>query len=116
MPPSSSSACSGRLAVGPHALLQRAAQLGVVGLAHEVVALVVERRIQEEPLVLELEMLLLADAALAQGEQLLTLGKGAHGDGPFFERDRHVDGIRPRELLPRRAGIRFERRDGHAIE
>ena len=80
-----------RLLVGPDALLERPAQLGVVGLAHEVVALVVEGRIEEELLVLELEVLvLLADAALAQGDELLALGERTHRDGPFFEGNRHL--------------------------
>ena len=80
-----------RLAVGPHALLERPAQLGVVGLAHQVVALVVEGGVEEEPVVLELEVLvLLADAALAEGQQLLALGERPHGYGPFFERDWHT--------------------------
>ena len=58
-----------RLLVGPDTLLEGAPKLGMVRLAHEVVALVVERRVEEEPLVLELEVLvLLADAALAKGE------------------------------------------------
>ena len=79
-----------RLAVGPHAFLERAAQLGVVRLADEVVALVVEGGVEEEAVVVELEVLvLLADPALAQGQELLALGERAHGDGPFFERDWH---------------------------
>ena len=43
-----------RLAVAPDALLERAAQLGLVGLAHEIAALMVERGVQEEALVGEL--------------------------------------------------------------
>ena len=83
----------GRLALGPHALLEGAPQLGLVGLAHQVVALVIERRVQEEAVVLEREVLArLADAALAKREQLLTFGKSAHGDGPFLESDRHKGG------------------------
>ena len=79
-----------RLLVGPDALLECAAQLGVVRLADEVVALVVEGRIEEELLVLELEVLvLLADAALAERDELLTLGEGADRHGPFFEGNRH---------------------------
>ena len=79
-----------RLLVGPDALLERAAQLGVVRLADQVVALVVEGRVEEELLVLELEVLvLLADAALAQGDELLALGERAHGYGPFFESNWH---------------------------
>ena len=79
-----------RLLVGPDTLLERAAQLGVMRLADEVVALVVEGRVEEEALVLELEVLvLLADPALAQGDELLAFGEGANGDGPFFEGNRH---------------------------
>ena len=79
-----------RLAVGPDALLERAPQLGVVGLADEVVALVIEGGVEEEAVVVELEVLvLLADPALAEGQQLLALGERTHGDGPFFERDWH---------------------------
>ena len=74
-----------RLLVGPDALLERAAQLRVVGLADQVVPLVVEGRVEEEALVLELEVLvLLADAALAQGQQLLALGESADRYGPFL--------------------------------
>ena len=46
-----------RRLVRPHALLERAAQLGMVRLAHEVVSLVVEGRVEEELLVLELKCL-----------------------------------------------------------
>ena len=74
-----------RLLVGPDALLERAAQLRVMGLADQVVPLVVEGRVEEEALVLELEVLvLLADAALAQGQQLLALGESAHRYSPFL--------------------------------
>ena len=62
-----------RLAVAPDALLERAAQLGLVGLAHEVAGLVVERRVEEEPLVGQPERLArLADAALAECDELLA--------------------------------------------
>ncbi len=44
-----------RLAVAPDALLERAAQLGLVGLADEVARLVLESRIQEETFVREPE-------------------------------------------------------------
>ena len=99
MPPSWSSARGGRLLVGPDALLEGTAKLRMVGRAHEVVALVVEGGVEEEPLVLELEVLvLLADPALAQGDELLTLGEGAHRDGPLFEGNRH--------------GIAYEMRSG----
>ena len=66
MPPSCSSARGGGLLVGPDALLESSSKLRMVRLADEVVALVVERRIEEELLVLELEVLvLLADSALS---------------------------------------------------
>ena len=79
-----------RLLVGPHALLERPAKLGVVRLADQVVALVVEGGVEEEAVVLDLEvLLLLADPALAQGDELLPLGQGAHRYGPLFERDWH---------------------------
>jgi hypothetical protein len=79
-----------RLLVGPHALLQGTPELGMVGLAHEVVALVIEGGIEEESIVLDLEVLvLLADASLPQGDELLALGKGTHRDGPLFEGNRH---------------------------
>ena len=80
-----------RLLVRPDALLEGAAQLGMVRLAHEVVPLVVEGGVEEELLVLELEVLvLLADAALAQRDELLALGQRAHRNGPFLEGNRHV--------------------------
>jgi hypothetical protein len=81
----------GRLLVGPDTLLERATQLGMVGLADEIVLLVVEGRVQEEALVLHLEMLvLLADTALAKSEELLALGERAHCYCPFLECDRHL--------------------------
>ena len=59
-------------------------------LAHVPPLLVVEGGIEEEAVVLDLEMaVLLTDAALAQGEQLLALGQCAHGHSPFLESDRH---------------------------
>ena len=74
-----------RLLVGPDALLERAPQLRVVGLAHEVVALVVEGRVEEELLVLELEVLvLLADPALAEGDELLALGRARAPSRPIL--------------------------------
>jgi hypothetical protein len=61
-----------------------------MGLADQVVALVVERGVEEELLVFDLEVLVvLADSALAQRYELLTLGESAHSDGPFLESDRH---------------------------
>ena len=90
MPPSRVSARSGRIAVGPDALLEGAPELRRVRLAHDVVALVVERGVQEEPVVLELEVLvLLADPALAQGEELLAFGERADGDRPFLQGNWH---------------------------
>jgi hypothetical protein len=45
-----------------------------MGLADEVVSLMVERGVEEELVVLELEVLvLLADAPLAEGDQLFAL-------------------------------------------
>src|SRR5947209_16729617 len=81
----------GRLSLGPDPLLERAGELGLVGLAHQVVALVVEGRIQKEPVVLDPEVLVaLADAALAERDELLTLGERADGYRPFFESNRHT--------------------------
>ena len=79
-----------RLTVGPDSLLERAAKLWLMRLAHQVAALVVERRVQEEALVVEREVLAgLADPALAQGHELLAFGERPHGHSPFFESDRH---------------------------
>ena len=70
--------------------LERTPELGHVRLADEVTTLVVEGRVQEEPLVLEAEMLArLADPALAKGQELLALGQRPNGDGPFLEGNRH---------------------------
>jgi hypothetical protein len=82
-----------RLGVGPHALLERAPQLGLVGGAHHVVALMLEGRVQEEAIVLDLEVLaLFADPTLAQGDELLALGERADGDRPFLESNWHKKG------------------------
>ena len=79
-----------RLAVAPDALLERAAQLGLMGFAHEIARLVIEGGVQEEALVGEPERLSgFADAALAEGYQLLAFGEGADGDRPFFESNWH---------------------------
>jgi len=51
---------------------------------------VVEGRVEEEPLVLDLEVLLrLADAALSERDELLTLGERADGHRPFLESNWH---------------------------
>jgi len=56
-----------RLAIAPDALLECAGQLGLVRGPHQVGALMVERRIKEETVVVEFEMLVgLANAALAE--------------------------------------------------
>jgi hypothetical protein len=61
-------------------------------LAHQVVLLVIEGGVEEEAFVLELEVLvLLADPALAEGQQLLALGECADRYGPFLESDRHLE-------------------------
>src|SRR3954452_9422252 len=85
----------GGLAVRPDALLERATQLRLVRGAHDVVAAVLERRIQEEAIVLELEVLLAVvakPAALAQGDELLAFGERADGDRPFLEGNWHREG------------------------
>src|SRR2546421_4555955 len=80
----------GRLLVRPDTLLEGPAELGMVGLTHEIVALVVEGGVEEEPVVLYLEMLVpLADPALPQGDELLALRLRSHGHGPLFESNRH---------------------------
>jgi hypothetical protein len=83
-----------RLAVRPHPLLERTAQLGLVRGAHDVVATVLEGRIEEEAIVLELEVLaILAEAAaLTQGDELLAFGERADGDRPFLEGNWHREG------------------------
>src|SRR5579885_3598994 len=59
--------------------------------AHQIRALVVEGGVEEEPLVVELEVLVgLANATLAKRQELLALRKGPHGHGPFFESNRHL--------------------------
>ncbi len=61
-----------------------------MGLAHQVARLVVEGRVEEEALVGEPEGLAgLADAALAEGDQLLAFRQSADGDSPFFESNWH---------------------------
>ena len=80
----------GRLLVGPDALLESATELRVMRFADEIVPLVVEGRVEEELVVLDLEMLVvLADSALPKGDELLTLGQRSDGHGPLFESNRH---------------------------
>jgi hypothetical protein len=63
-----------------------------VRLLDEVVALVVEGGVEEEAVVLDLEVaVVLADTALSEGQQLLALGQRAHGHGPFFESNWHLE-------------------------
>ncbi len=51
----------------------------------------VERGVQKEAVMLQLEVLLrLADSAFAERQQLLALSERADGDRPFFESNRHV--------------------------
>ena len=92
----------GRLAVVPDALLEGPTQLRLVRFAYQVVALVVEGRVQEEALVLQPKVPVgLADAALAQGDELLAFGESADGDRPFLQSDWHSDiegGTRPEAL------------------
>ena len=58
--------------------------------AHDVVALMVERGVQEEAVVFELEVLvLLTDSALAERQELLAFGKRANGHSPFLESHWH---------------------------
>jgi hypothetical protein len=66
------------------------ASVGQMRLPDQVVALVIERGIEEEAVVLYLEMLvLLTDSALAQRDELLPLRKGAHSNRPFLECNWH---------------------------
>src|SRR5207244_9325504 len=81
----------GRLTLGPHALFEGAPELRLVRGANAVVALVIECRVEEEAVVLELEVLLgLSNAALAQREELFALSERADGNRPFLERNRHI--------------------------
>ena len=62
-----------RLAVAPDALLERAAQLRLMGLAHEIAGLVIEGRVQKEPFVSEPKRLArFTDTALAESYELLA--------------------------------------------
>src|SRR3954451_3654049 len=105
-----------RLALGPDALLEGAPELGLVGLAHQVTTLVIERGVEEEAIVLDLEVLVgLADAALAQSDELLALREGAHSDSPFLECNWHRsvrEGGSTKLVLPRLVMGRNLRPDG----
>ena len=83
-----------RLAVGPHALLEGAPQLGLVRRAHDVVALVLEGRDRGRSGRARARSACASSriAALAQGEQLLALGERADGDRPFLEGNWHREG------------------------
>jgi hypothetical protein len=50
----------------------------------------IERRVEEEALVLDTEVLLgFANPPLTQGKKLFTLGERTDGDSPFFEGNWH---------------------------
>ena len=84
-----------------------------MGVANEFRALVVEGGVEEELVVLDLEVqVVLADPALAQRQQLLTLGEGAHGYSPLFESDWHKDGIQH----PRSRRSCWKRGDAHCAK
>src|ERR1044072_1456231 len=77
----------------------------MMGLAHGVVVLVIEGRVEEEALVLELEVLVfLSDSALGQGQELLTLGESADRDAPFLECDWHLKALPDEGLVNLRLG------------
>jgi hypothetical protein len=79
-----------RLAVAPDALLEGTPQLRLMGLTHEIAGLVIERRIQEEPLVCQAEGSVgLRRDALADCQELLTFRQSADRDSPFFESNWH---------------------------
>src|SRR4051795_11107614 len=92
-----------RLAVSPDALLERPAQLRLMGLADEVVALLLERRVQEEAVVLETDALRRLARSLAERDELLAFGKRADGHGPFLEGNWHVAGRLEVLVLERKA-------------
>ena len=67
--------------------------------AHNVVPTVLEGGVQEEAIVFELEMFaVVANATLAQGDQLLALGESADGDRPFLEGNWHRKGDEERGM------------------
>ena len=75
---------------GPHPLFERPRELGHVGLAHEIVTLVIERGIEEEAVMLDAEALVgFANSTLSQGDELLAFGERTDGDRPLLERNRH---------------------------
>jgi hypothetical protein len=80
------------LAFAPNALLERAAQLRLMGLAHEIGRLVIERGVQKESLMSKPERLAgLANSALAKGYKLLAFRESTDGDSPFFESNWHEE-------------------------
>ena len=62
------------------------------GKADQVVSLVLERRIQEEPVVFQAELPVRLARGLAQRHELLALGESADSDSPFLEGNWHVAG------------------------
>jgi hypothetical protein len=61
-----------------------------VRLTHQIGALMVERGVQKETVMLQLEVLIrFPDSTFAERQQLLSLSERADGDRPFFESNRH---------------------------
>ncbi|MEA2246815.1 MAG: hypothetical protein QOH46_1344, partial [Solirubrobacteraceae bacterium] len=74
--------------------LEGATQLGLMGGANDVVALMFECGIEEEAVVIQLEVLaLFADSGLAQREELFALGERTDGNRPFLESNWHREGV-----------------------
>ena len=62
----------------------------MMGRPHQIVVLVVECGVEEEAIMLQLEVLvLLADSAFAECQELFAFRQGSHGNGPFLERNWH---------------------------
>src|SRR5690606_7881455 len=81
----------GRLTVGPDTLFERTTQFRLVRLTHQVGALMIEARVQEEPRVIEFEAVSSVAATLAEGEQLLTFGERTNRNRPFLECNWHKE-------------------------
>src|SRR4029077_13888193 len=78
------------LAIAPAPLLERSAQLWLMGFAHQISRLVIKGGVQEEALVGEPERLAgFANSALTESYELLPFGKRTNGDSPFFESNWH---------------------------